>query len=247
MRSRRNTLPAEAAGFVARAGAFSGSLTDLAAALRAGTVQPGEVPLLQLTREVLRWTEAQRTGGEDWPAEVLPALAQVIALKARFLLPQPEADDPWDDPVEDVASSLEALAELDTLVRFLAQRRDERAQLIAARPLDLGLARKLRRKPASLGKLLQAAQRAVREVEVPLLARERLSLSDALGALRAFGKRLRHFSFWGVPAAGWGERTTYFAALLEGIKEGSLDAQQSAVYGDIEIRQKPASGAPAEG
>ncbi|MCP6468155.1 hypothetical protein NL473_29210, partial [Klebsiella pneumoniae] len=79
----------------------------------------------------LAWAQAV-TGGplSAWP-DLLPTLAAVIALKARLLLPQPDADDPepdggWDEPLDDVLGGVEALAELDALVGFLAARRRER-------------------------------------------------------------------------------------------------------------------------
>ncbi|MEF2280285.1 ScpA family protein [Deinococcus sp. YIM 134068] len=232
------------AGFVARLPGFEGSLTDLAAALRAGRVTPGEVALLTLTREVLAWIGP--AFAEAHP-EILPTLANVIALKARLLLPQPEEafeSDEADDPLDDVIEGVEALAELGALVNFLAARRREREGLIPARavPLDLPRRERKRNTQGSLAKLVRAAQNAVREVEVPLLARERLTLADALGALRAFGSRLRTFSFRGVPAQDWGERTTYFAALLEGVKEGSFSVTQAESYGEIEVTSQVAEG-----
>lgn len=227
---------------------FAGTLTDLASALRAGRVLPGDVPLLTLTREVLGWAQAQ-AGSLDTRPEALPALANVIALKARLLLPQPEPDDPdpgdfADDLLNEVVEGVEALAELDALVGFLAARRRERQGLIPARPVPVHLPRRERpAQPArSLARLVKAAQNAVRQVEVPLLARERLTLADALSALRAFGSRLRTFTFRGIPAQDWGERTTYFAALLEGVKEGSFSAEQAEAYGEIRVTSHVAEG-----
>ena len=53
--------------------------------------------------------------------------------------------------------------------------------------------------------------------------------------LRSFGRRLRTFTFRGIPTQDWGERTTYFAALLEGVKDGSFSVQQDDCYGDIAV------------
>lgn len=228
---------------------FSGSLPELAAALRSGALTPAEVPLLAITRQVLdgvRELAGPTPGGWAQTApELLPALAGVIALKARLLLPAPpptpgeEAED-WEEG-EDVLEGVEALAELSTLVQFLSQRRREREGLIAARPLSLGLPRRAPRRPAaSLVQLVEAARSAVRQVELPLLAEDRLTLAGALATLRAFGSRLGRFSFWSVHAPSWGERSTYFAALLEGVKEGSCEAVQAEPYGEIEVRALPA-------
>lgn len=237
--------PPVPSAFVVRLPGFEGSLADLAGALRAGRVEPREVPLLALTRDVLAWvavlTGRDGTAFAEAHPEVLPALANVIALKARLLLPQPEVEevDPEfaEDPLDGVIEGVEALAELDALVGFLAARRREREGLIPARavPLDLPRRERKRNPQGSLAKLVKAAQNAVRQVEVPLLSRERLTLADALGALRAFGSRLRTFTFRGVPAQDWGERTTYFAALLEGVKEGSFSAEQEGAYGEIQV------------
>lgn len=228
---------------------FEGSLGELAASLRSGQVLPGEVPLLRLTREVLAWV--QRTTGQtaaafaDAHPDLLPTLAAVIALKARLLLPRPEPvpdpDADWDLPGDgdlgDVLEGVEALAELDTLVAFLSARRREREGVLPGRPSPVTLPRRERpRSAGSLARLVKAAQNAVRQVDVPLLARERLTLADALKALRAFATRLGQFGFWTVHAEDWGERTTYFAALLEGVKEGSLSAEQPEMYGEIEVK-----------
>ncbi len=219
---------------------FHGTLSDLAAALRAGRVLPAEVPLLRLTRDVLAWAQMLAGPLDGTHPELLPTLAGVIALKARLLLPTPEPDDlppEADDLLDDVVEGVEALAELDALVSFLATRRREREGLLPGRPVPVNLPRRERpRSPhASLEKLVRAAQNAVRQVDVPLLSRERLTLADALGALRSFGRRLRTFTFRGIPAQDWGERTTYFAALLEGVKDGSFSVQQDDCYGDIAV------------
>jgi len=234
-------------GFAVQLPAFEGTLSELASALRAGRVLPGEVPLLTLTREVLTWAGTLAGSFEAYP-EVLPTLANVIALKARLLLPQQAPDDPGPgddayDLLDDVVEGVEALAELGALVDFLAARRREREGLLPARPVPLDLPRRERppQPGRSLARLVRAAQNAVRQVEVPLLARDRLTLADALGALRAFGSRLRTFTFRGIPTADWGERTTYFAALLEGVKEGEFSAEQDGVYGEIQVTSQVAA------
>ncbi len=221
---------------------FCGSLSDLAALLRAGRVLPEKVPLLTLTRQVLARAAAQLSRDEH--AELLPALAGVIALKARLLLPKPpeaqrEDEDEGDwETEDDVLQGVEALAELDALVAFLTQRRLERQGLIASRPLDLALPRRLRPVAGELGlaRLVKAARTAVREVQVPLLSRERLTLAGALRALQAFGSRLRTFTFLSVPVTDWSERATYFSALLEGVKDGTFQVEQTEAFADIEVR-----------
>ncbi|WP_291426621.1 ScpA family protein [Deinococcus sp.] len=237
--------------FTVELSTFSGSLAELAAALRAGRILPAEVPLLQLTRDVLGWVQAvtgqQPLAFAEAHPDLLPTLASVIALKARLLLPQPEPDDlppETDDLLDDVVEGVEALAGLGALVAFLAARREQRAGLLPARaaPVDFPRRQRPRNAQGSLAKLVKAAQQAVRQVDVPLLARERLTLADALGALRAFGKRLHTFTLGGVTTSDWGEETTYFAALLEGVKEGQFSAEQDEPYGEIRIESRLVEG-----
>lgn len=242
-------VTAPASGFVVELPGFSGTLAELASALRTGRIPPQAVGLLTLTRGVLVWVQ-RLTGGSFAEAhpDLLPTLATVIALKARLLLPQPEPEawpeDAPDELLEELLEGVEALAELDALVGFLMARRREREGLIPARPVTLDLPRRERpRNPAgSLAKLVRAAQNAVRQVDTPLLSRDRLTLADALHALRAFGTRLRTFTFRGLPAQNWPERTTYFAALLEGVKEGEFSVEQAEAYGDIAVQSHLTEG-----
>ena len=233
---------------------YSGDLSGLAVRLRAESILPSQVPLLRLTRELLHWAGQFAALHPETYAELLPVLAGVIALKARLLLPRPEAvpEDTDDDWPEDggVLEGVQALAELDQLVQMLSQRRQARQGLIPAARLELGLARRPGRAAGQQGlaqeglaRLLKAARNTVRDVSVPLLSVESLTLRDALKALRAFAGRLGIFTFGTVPAQDWRERATYFAALLEGVKTGDLVAEQLEVYGEIVVaRQERAAG-----
>ena len=226
---------------------YSGDLSGLAVRLRAGAILPSQVPLLRLTRELLHWAGQFAALHPETYAELLPVLAGVIALKARLLLPrlEPEAasEDEADWPEDGgVLEGVQALAELDQLVQMLSQRRQARQGLIPAARLDLGLPRRSGRAAGQKGaaqeglaRLVRAARNAVRDVQVPLLSVERLTLQDALKALRAFAGRLSIFSFGAVPAQDWGERATYFSALLEGVKAGDFVAEQQEVYGEIVV------------
>ena len=226
---------------------YRGDLGGLAQRLRAGSILPAQVSLLRLTRELLAWAGRFAALHPETYAEVLPSLAGVIALKAKLLLPAPEAEGPQGEEGEDWAESrtlesgvlegVQALEQLGLLVQMLAERRQARQGLIPAGRLELGLPRRPSRAAGSqrLARLLKAAQNAVRDVQVPLLSVERLTLQDALKALRAFARRLSIFSFGAVPAADWGERSTYFSALLEGVKAGDFVVEQLDIYGEIMV------------
>ncbi len=221
---------------------YSGDLGGLAQRLRAGSIQPAAVPLLRLTRELLAWAGQFAALHPETYAELLPVLAGVIALKARLLLPRSEPEESeegeWPQDHEDpVLEGVQALAELDQLVRLLFQRRQARQGIIPAARLELGLPRRPGKAAGrqGLARLVKAAQNAVRDVSVPLLSVERLTLQDALKALRAFARRLRIFTFGAVAVNDWGERATYFSALLEGVKAGDFEVEQLEMYGEIVV------------
>ena len=234
--------------FIARFEGFEGTLLELAAALRAGKLEPAFVPLLELTRAVLLRFENFRTeleilsiGSLDLASEALPHLAGVIELKARLLLPRPpkahhEDPDDIDHSLEDVLSGVEALAQLEGAIAFLRDRRKERSKLLVASPAPVNLPRKMRPMTQGLGDLVEAAKRRISEVNLFDLAHDRLTLPQALERLHEFGRKLKKFFFGDIPAHDWGERTVLFSAMLEGVRAGELEVEQVEIYGDIEIK-----------
>ena len=236
--------------FTASFDGFSGSLLELAAALRSEILTPAQVPLLQLTRAVLQRFAAVRAqlppdAALDLASEALPQLSGVIELKAKLLIPRPAKinlleDDPdsVDIALEDVLSGVEALARLEGAIQFLKDKRLLHAQVIAPQPQAVRLERRAKPLGKGLGALVAAAKSKVREVNLFDLALERLTLPQALERLRVFSKQLRSFFFKDVPQQNWGEQTVIFSALLEGVREGTFTAQQESAYGDIEIKRQ---------
>jgi segregation and condensation protein A len=237
-------------------GVFEGTLLELAASLRTGKLKPIQVPLLKLTRDVLERFHALRgelelsqgdldatfrTSSLDLASEALPHLAGVIELKARLLLPrQPnmleEGEANIDAELEDVLEGVEALAKLEGAIQFLRDRRRERSLLLVAQVPPIKLPRKFKPLSRSLGDLVKAAQRHVRDVNIFDLSLDRITMPMAMERLRDFGRRLKKYFFHDVPTSGWGERTVVFGAMLEAMRAGELEASQPEQYGAIEIR-----------
>jgi segregation and condensation protein A len=236
-------------GFIARFEGFEGSLLDLAAQLRSGGILPAAVPLLQLTREVLeRYARLKKelppSDAIELSSEALPHLSSVIELKARLLLPKPlkakleDDEDSVDATLEEVLSGVQALAQLEGAIGFLKEKRLSRMLLLLPAVPELKMPRKHKPLSSSLGALVQAAHRRVREVNLFDLSLERLTMPQALERLKQFAKNLRRFFFKDVPAQDWGERTVLFSALLESVREGQFEAQQLEAYGEIEIQKR---------
>jgi len=224
---------------------FSGNLLKVAQALRSGLLLPGDVPLRELVEKSLECFHALRALDFHTSSEALPLMASVVSWKVKMLLPsnpepvqdfslETESEDLWDE----LATGIEQMADLERLVTFLSNQRRGREWIVACRPLELNLPRreqseKVRRR--GLGRLLEAARSAVRDVRLEGLTRERLTLEGAYRALKAFSNRLGSFFFSSVTVSSWSERTVYFTALLEGVREGVWTAHQGEVYGEIEL------------
>lgn len=220
---------------------FSGSLPELLQALKQHRLEPGGVPLTTITEAVLGRFYALRAMDAELASEALPQLAAVIALKTSLLLPKIPRDEPedftedFDDMPSDVISSVQALQELDALVRFLSEKRKGRSQIIPARGLDLPYERKKPRERMVLTQLLAAAKSAVREVQAAHMVKDRLTLEDARKAILAFVKNIQTFFFGAIVTKDWGEKTVYFAALLESVRLGEVELTQETPYGEIQV------------
>ncbi|GGJ49205.1 segregation/condensation protein A [Deinococcus roseus] len=230
---------------------FSGGLLDLLQALKQERLLPSEVPLSTITQAVLNRFYTLRALDAEVASEALPQLAAVVALKTSLLLPRISKEEPEDagedfeDYPQDMMSSVQALQELDALVRFLAEKRKGRNHIIAAKGLDLPYERKKPREKLVLTQLLAAAKSAVREVQAAHIVKDRLTLEDARKAILAFVKNLRNFFFEAIITRDWGEKTVYFAALLESVRLGEVELRQDTAYGQIEVESlQPADPAP---
>jgi segregation and condensation protein A len=238
--------------FIARFAGFEGTLPELAAALRSEHLLPNAVPLLELTRAVLaRYQSAKQTlppeDALELSSEALPHLSGVIELKARLLLPKPpkpdDDDADFDSTLEDVLEGVQALAKLEGAIGFLRDQRASRAQMLLPNVPEIRLPRKTKPLSGSIGALLEAARRRVRDIEFLDLALERLTMPMALARLREFGRSLKAFFFGQVPTHDWGERTVLFSALLEGVRDGQFIAEQEIAYAEIQVQCLENAGA----
>ena len=224
---------------------FSGNLLEVAQALRSGVLLPSDVPLRELVEKSLERFHALRALDHHTSSEALPLMASVVSWKVKMLLPskpepvqdfslENEPEHLWDE----LATNIERMADLERLVTFLSNQRRGREWIVACRPPELNLPRREQSEKVrlrGLGRLLEAARSAVRDVRLEGLARERLTQGEAYRALKAFSSRLGRFLFSSVTVSSWSERTVYFTALLEGVREGKWTAHQGEVGGEIEL------------
>lgn len=237
-------------GYVVTLDAFSGTVSELAGALRSRSVEPKDVDLYRLVKDYLSYFEGLAGSDLELASEALPRVAQVIELKLRLLLPRPA--DMTEEEAEAVAleEALEAVAlleELEAAIDFLRRRRQERRLVVRARaprppydrpPRPLTVSKDDLARLAGRYRLggyfeISSAGMTVATVAAQLLARLRRGFKGLLFTLTG--------------ARDWPTKTLTFAAMLELVKQGRITAVQAVPFGPIEVDYlDEADGTPAE-
>lgn len=226
------------AGFRVDQDGFEGTLTELASALRRGRLAPLALDLRRLVVDFLRYFEQHAERDLDLASEALPAVAQVIELKLRLLLPRPPRVD--DEETMELArgeavEAVETLARLEHAIAFLRERRERRRHLVAARPPDVRFPRRTKPIQVALGRLaaLAARYRANAYFEI---ARDRLSVPEAMRRILERLGMVRRADLASLSApADWSTRTVFFAGLLELVRERRVVASQDRPFDPIHV------------
>ena len=227
-----------AAGFRVDQDGFEGTLTELASALRRGRLAPTAVNLRRLVDDFLRYFERHAERDLDLASEALPAVAQVIELKLRLLLPRPprvDDDETLEQARGEAVEAVETLARLEHAIVFLRERRERRRHLVAARPPDVRFPRRTRPIQVALGRLaaLAARYRANAYFE---FVRDRLSVPEAMRRILERLSTVRRADLASLSApADWSTRTVFFAGLLELVRERRVVASQDRPFDPIQV------------
>lgn len=213
--------------------AFTGTLGELAHALRTGRVLPGELELAALVTRYLAHYRAVAERDLELATETLPTLARLVELKLRLLLPTP----PQAAETEELVTALETVLALEVFegaIGFLRERREERRHLLSARAERPPLPRRARPLAGKLDRLAELAtlRRVTHYFE---LAVERLTLGAAMTRLRERLRRLGRGTLQTLmDARDWPTVTVAFSAMLELVKEGEVNAVQRSAH-EIEL------------
>lgn len=236
--------------------AFTGSLADLAQALRDTRVNAKDIDLLQLVRDYLHHYRAVAESDLEHATETLPDMARIIEIKTRLLLPKPPSGK-TDDPTEDVVAVVLELDAIEDALVFLRQQRQRRAQVMAAHTPRPDYPRKPRPLTARTLQNLRSIASKHRISNYFEVTIERLSIPQAMRTLKTQLQRVRRGMFSQLVATHlsddstsdnpvsddpadvqtsaerWLLRAVYFAGMLELIKEGTLRAHQANPQEDI--------------
>lgn len=226
----------EPQAFLVRQSAFQGTLGELAYALRAGTVTPQQLDVLQLVKDYLTYFNTLASDDLNLASEALPKVAQIIELKLRLLLPRPpREEDPEEDLLEQALEAVTLLEELEEAIDFLRQRRLSRRIMLPAKTPRPSYPRAERPIKIKLPRLTELASRYSVSSYFEM-AVERITQASAMKWLmnvlksgrRGTLRELAEFDTWPVI-------TVTFAGMLELFKEGKIRATQSEAYGEIEL------------
>jgi segregation and condensation protein A len=234
--------------FAVHVAAFSGSLAELARALREEHIDAQDLDLLQLVRDYLRHYRAVAESDLEHATETLPDMARIIEIKTRLLLPKPPRGK-TDDITEDVVAVVLELDAIEDALVFLRQQRQRRAQVMAAHTPRPDYPRKPRPLTARTLQNLRSIASKHRISNYFEVAIERLSIPQAMRTLKTQLQRVRRGVFSKLvathlsddtsaedgrtPAEIWLLRAVYFAGMLELVKEGTLRAHQASPQEDI--------------
>ncbi len=220
----------EPAPFRVETPAFSGTLGELAHALRTEQVAPGDVGVSGLVGRYLDFYQGLAEHDLGRATETLPLLARIIELKVRLLLPQPPKTPEAER--EAVLETVLALEAFEGAIGFLRERRETRRHLLSAQAPRPSYPRRTRPLGPKLGRLSELATRH-RATHYFELAVERLTLASALKKLRAGLRRGRGTLQTLMEARDWPTLTVAFTAMLEMVKEGEAKAEQTAPFDEI--------------
>jgi segregation and condensation protein A len=228
-------LPSGSELFQVRQPNFSGTLRELASALRSGALAPSALDLLQLVKGWLEHFTALAQTDMDQASVALPGVAQVIELKLRLLLPRPPREDGTDEDLTEVLGAVALLEELDDAIDFLRLRREQRRVLHPASAPGPRLVRRERAESLAADTLMELASRLRSHAWFEVLP-DTLDVATATAGILRQLEAGRPLTLRELAGNDWAALTVFFAALLELLREGRVTAVQLQPFLPIEVR-----------
>ncbi len=224
--------------------AFEGPLDMLLYLIRRQNLDILDIPIAEITRQYMRYIELMQVLQLELAGEYLVMAATLAEVKSRMLLPRVRSDESPDeaDPRAELVRRLQEYERFKRAAEGLDRMpRLERDTWVAAADLA---GRKVTRLPpqVTLPEMLLAFQEVLARSDMFAhhhVQREALSvrqrMTDVLAALetREFVDFVRLFR----AEEGRLGVTVTFIALLELLREGLIEIQQSELYGPLHVRR----------
>ncbi len=218
---------------------FTGTLGELAHALRAERITPAQIDLFGLVKAYLGHYDRLAERSLDLATEALPLLARIVELKVRLLLPRPPKEE--DEEELEVLEAVMLLEAFEDAIAFLRRRRAERRFVLSATAPRPSYTRRERPLKVKLEGLSGVAAR-FRSTAYFELSAPRLTVADATTKLRETLGRIGRGFFRELVSVSWSKtdwatQVVSFAGFLELVKEGEVQATQNEPYGPIELEE----------
>ena len=222
--------------------AFEGPLDLLLYLIKRQNLDILDIPIADVTTQYTHYIELMRNMEFELAGEYLVMAATLAEIKSRMLLPKPPAD-----VAEEEDPRAELVRRLQEYERFKTAAEDidalERMERDIAQAIAVADGKRVITKPpdVDLRELLVAFNDAIRRADMyarhhvqrePLSVRERMT--QVLQALQGDG--FTEFGQLFDPEEGRAGLTVTFLAILELIKEATVEVVQSELYGPIHLR-----------
>jgi segregation and condensation protein A len=234
-------------GYQLRLPTFEGPLDVLLRLIERNQLPITDVSLVAVTDQFLAYVAQLGGAAPDAIAEFASVGARLVLLKTRSLLPRPPAAD--DEPTSgDLARQLIEYQAMKCAAAELAER-DRRGEGAFARtsgtfaaPIEGSTPKLAAHEPVSLVRALRRRLAAIPSPREVVSARPVISLATmterVLGLLTGAGET--RFSRLASDCRDGHELRTAFLAVLVLIRRRVLDAEQTAPFGEITLRPRPA-------
>jgi segregation and condensation protein A len=244
--------PRGSAPVVVKLERFEGPLDLLLHLIKRDEIDIYDIPISRITQQYLAYLELMRALDLEVAGEFLVMAATLMRIKAKMLLPAPQADEEEEegDPREELVQRLIEYRQFKEAASTLRVREEDRRRLYErgmlpseddAGPLPLA--------PASLFDLMDAFHRVIARIPEPAVYEVRAEVFDVEEKMTEIASAVAEdgtvmFSALLLRCRARAEMVVTFVALLELIKLGQVTVIQTEHFDDITIVHREPEGSP---
>jgi segregation and condensation protein A len=229
-------------GFVVELETFSGPLDLLLHHLREEQIEIADIPI---ARNCDQFLHAIHELGLNQAADYLEMASRLVRLKVQLLLPRSLDDEGWEDPRAELVRRLLEYQQIREIARWMGSAAERRAERLVRGYLPPAPELPLPPLAVDLLALLQAVERVIAGIPVPVLHRVVARPLDVEGATRRIEALLD-----ARPEIGWldalgpeptiADVLSVLLALLELARRGAIQLRQPAPFAPMVIARESA-------
>ncbi|RIP34281.1 segregation/condensation protein A [Staphylococcus gallinarum] len=227
--------------------AFNGPLDLLLHLIQKFEIDIYDIPMKALTEQYMQYIHAMNSLEINVASEYLVMASELLMIKSKMLLPQPETDESLeDDPRDDLVGRLIEYQNYKEYTALLNDKKVERAEYYSKHPTDLShLEKSELMQPDNtidLTELIIAYQKVKNRVEFNTpktveIKKETFTIQQATTQVHQRLQQQQSFNFFSL--FNFSEPiemvVTHFLAILEMSKSGVVNIEQHKSFEDINI------------